>query len=178
MFEQLVKINCYSKSRILKQVAAQLLEKLYGLEINCGELDRSVLFAHHGRGSTIIAAKICSNVVIFQNVTIGSNLRYNKQDGEWENVGTPIIDENVIIADGAKILGPILIGKNSVIAAGAIVTRDIPPDSIAYGVNQFRPKDPKYDLIFNPKMINPEKFIEANHELVLKFNQFNVLEHP
>jgi len=171
MFEQLVRINCYSKSKTLKQVAGNLLEKLYCLEINCNDIHKGVLFAHHGRGSTIIASKICSGVVIFQNVTIGSNLKFNKVLQEWKNIGTPIIDENVVIADGAKILGPILIGKNSVIAAGAIVTRDIPADSIAFGVNQFRPKDPKYDLIFNPNMITPEKIIAVNNEFVRKFNE-------
>ncbi len=66
MFDRLVKINCYSKSRILKKVAGNLLEKLYCCEINCTEIDRRVLFAHHARGSTIVASKICENVVIYQ----------------------------------------------------------------------------------------------------------------
>jgi serine O-acetyltransferase len=170
MFELLVKINCHSRIKMLKLAAGNLLEKLYCLEINCDEMDRIVRFAHHGRGSTIVAAKICSNVVIFQNVTIGSNLRFNKVNETWENVGTPIIDENVVIADGAKVLGPILIGKNTVVAAGAIMTRDIPPDSIAFGVNQFKPKDPKYDLIFHPNMIDPQQITEANKIRMQKFN--------
>ena len=101
-----------------------------------------------------MAAKICENVVILQNVTIGSNLRFNKMDNEWENVGNPIIDKNVIIADRAKIFGPIIIGENSVVAAGAIITKDIPANSIAYGVNQFKPKDNNYDLIFNSNNIH------------------------
>ena len=82
MFYKLVKVNCHSKNKLLKQIAANLLEKLYGFEINCTEIDKSVLFAHHGRGCTIIAAKICENTVIFQNVTIGSNLKYNKISNE------------------------------------------------------------------------------------------------
>jgi serine O-acetyltransferase len=139
MFEKLVKTNCYSKNKILKKLAANLLEKFYCCEINCTEIDKSVLFAHHARGCTIVAAKICENVVIFQNVTIGSNLRFNKASNEWENVGNPIICKNVIIADGAKIIGPILIGEGSVVAAGAIITKDMPANSIAYGVNQFKP---------------------------------------
>jgi serine O-acetyltransferase len=129
------------------------------------------LFAHHARGCTIIAAKICENVVIFQNVTIGSNLRFNKVSNEWENVGNPIICKNAVIADGAKILGPILIGENSVVAAGAIITKDIPANSIAYGVNQCKPKDANYDLVFNSKMIHPEKIIEANNTLIAKFGE-------
>ncbi|MDR2841703.1 MAG: hypothetical protein LBV52_00690 [Spirochaetaceae bacterium] len=170
MFEKLVKVNCYSRNRIFKIAAGNLLEKLYGCQINCTEIDKSILFAHHARGCTIIASKICENVVIFQNVTIGSNLKFNKVSNEWENVGNPIICKNVIIADGAKILGPIIIGENSVVGAGAIITKDIPANSIVYGVNQFKPKDDSYDLVFNPNMINSEKIIDANNRLIAKFS--------
>ena len=170
MFEKLVTINCTSKFKILRMLAANLLEKLYCCEINCSDIDENVMFAHHARGCTVIASKICANVVIFQNVTIGSNLRFNKLNNAWENVGNPIISANVVIADGAKILGPIIIGKNSVVAAGSIITKDIPANSLAYGVNQFKPKDPNYDLVFHPNMITVEKIIEANDKLISKFN--------
>ncbi|WP_233074054.1 serine O-acetyltransferase [Flavobacterium sp. IB48] len=136
-------------------------------------MDKSVLFAHHGRGCTIVAAKICENVVIFQNVSIGANLKYNKISKEWENIGNPIIAKNVIIADGAKILGPIVIGENSVIGAGSIITKDIPPNSIAFGVNKFKPKDENYDLIFNSNMIHFQKMIEVNKNLITAFNKQN-----
>lgn len=170
MFNNLVKINCFSKNKFLKKIAENLLEKLYGCEINCTEIDKSVMFAHHGRGCTIVASKVCENVVIFQNVSIGSNLKYTKSTKEWENVGNPIISKNTIIADGAKILGPIIIGANSVIGASSIITKDIPSNSVAYGVNQFKPKNENYDLIFNSNMINPEKIIEANKRLISEFN--------
>jgi len=173
MFEKLVKINCHSRSKILKKLAGNLLEKLYCCEINCTEIGKSVLFAHHARGCTIAASKICENVVIYQNVTIGSNMKFNKVGGEWENVGGPIIGKNTVIADGAKILGPIIIGENSVVAAGAIITKDVPANSIAYGVNQFRPRDANYDLVYNPNMIKFEKIIEANKNLIAKFSGDN-----
>ena len=170
MFNKLVKINCFSKNKILKKTAGNLLEKFYCCQINCIEIDKSVLFAHNARGCTIIASKICENVVIFQNVTIGTNLRFNKVSNEWENVGNPIICKNVVVADGAKIFGPIIIGENSVIAAGAIITKDIPANSVAYGVNKFKPKDTNYDLLFNTKMIDFEKIIEVNNNLIAEFN--------
>jgi serine O-acetyltransferase len=166
MFDTLVRINCFSKNKMFKKLAGNLLEKLYCCEINCIEIDKSILFAHHARGCTIIASKICENVVILQNVTIGTNMKYNKTIGEWENIGNPIIGKNVIIADGAKIFGPIIIGENSVISAGAIITKNIPANNIAYGVNQFRPKDTNYDFIFNENMINSEKLIEVNKKLI------------
>ncbi|WP_201787345.1 hypothetical protein [Paludibacter jiangxiensis] len=96
-------------------------------------------------------------------------MRYNKLTGEWENVGTPIICKNVVVADGAKILGPIIIGENTVVAAGSIITKDVPANSIAYGVNQFRIKDTNYDFVFNAAGINPEKIIEANNDLITRF---------
>ena len=166
MFDKLMKMNCYSKNKLLKNVARNLLEKLYCCEVNCTAIDKSVLFAHHARGCTIIASKICENVVIFQNVTVGTNLKYNKRTHEWENVGNPFICKNAVIADGAKILGPIRIGENTVVAAGAIITKDIPANSVAYGVNRFKPKDASYDLVFNPNMISVEKIIAANNRLI------------
>ncbi|OIK63801.1 serine acetyltransferase, partial [Oenococcus oeni] len=113
-----------------KDRAAIELEHQYSCEVNCIEIDPSVQFAHHGRGSIIIAAKICSGVVISQNVTIGSNQKFNRLTNQWENLGSPVLGPNVIVADGAKILGPIIIGANSVIGAGAIITKDVPSDSI------------------------------------------------
>jgi serine O-acetyltransferase len=173
MFEKLVKINCYSKNKMLRKAAGNLLEKLYCCEINCIEIDKSVLFAHHARGCTIIALKICENVVIYQNVTIGSNMRFNKMSNAWENVGNPIICKNVVIADGAKIMGPIIIGENSVIAAGAIITKDVPAHSVAYGVNQYKPKNAEYDLVYNSNMISFENLMGANMKLLAAFKENN-----
>ena len=170
-FEEILDIIYHSEDNDKIRKAKELLEKDYCCEINCTEIDSSVRFAHHARGCTIVAAKICENVVILQNVTIGSNLKYNKKTNEWENVGNPIIGNNVVVADGAKVLGPIIIGDNSVIGAGAIITKDIPANSIAYGVNKFKPKDSNYDLIFNENMIEFEKIIEANRKLISKYEK-------
>lgn len=170
-FEELLEINCFCEDEAEKTKAVDLLEQRYCCEIHCADMDRSVLFAHHARGCTIVAAKICRNVVIYQNVTIGSNMRYNKIQKEWENVGNPILAENVIVADGAKILGPIIIGENTVIGAGAIITKSIPANSVAYGFNQYKSKNPDYDLVFNPDMIPVEEIMKVNEKLVTEFDK-------
>ncbi len=175
-FEELLKMNCFSEDTAERIKAADLLEQRYCCEIRCANMDKSVLFAHHARGCTIVAAKICKNVVIYQNVTIGSNLRYNKIQKEWENVGTPILAENVIVLDGAKVLGPIIIGENTVIGAGAIITKSIPANSIAYGVNQYKPKDPDYDFAFNPNMISGEEIMEIDEKRVAEFDKAQALK--
>lgn len=170
-FEELLNINCFSENTIKRKKAAYLLEIRYCCEIHCVDMDKSVLFAHHARGCTIVAAKICKNVVIYQNVTIGSNLRYNKILNKWENIGSPILAENVIVADGAKILGPIIIGENSVVGAGAIITKNIPANSIAYGVNQYKTKNPDYNLVFSSNMITGEEIMRIDTERVIEFNK-------
>ena len=170
-FEELLEINCFSDDEPKRAAAAELLEHRYCCEIRCAYMDRSVRFAHHARGCTIVAAKICRNVVIYQNVTIGSNMKYNKLRKQWENVGSPILADNVIVADGAKILGAVTIGENTVIGAGAIITKSIPANSVAYGINQYRQKDPEYDLIFNPDMIPGEKITEIDEKRVAKFDK-------
>lgn len=43
------------------------------------------------------------------------------------------LGENVFIGAGATILPRLSIGANTIIGAGSVVTRDMPPDSIAYG---------------------------------------------
>ena len=44
-----------------------------------------------------------------------------------------LVKHNVSIGSGAVIL-PCTIGENSVVAAGSVVTKDIPPNSMVMGV--------------------------------------------
>ncbi|MDX8127148.1 acyltransferase [Methylomonas sp. OY6] len=61
-----------------------------------------------------------------------NNRRFNKSP---ENVkcAPVIIENNVFIGAGSKIMKGVKIGSNSVIGAGSVVTRDIPENSIAAG---------------------------------------------
>jgi maltose O-acetyltransferase len=57
-----------------------------------------------------------------------------KKQATSENKGIKIvIGNNVWIASRATILAGVTIGDNSIVAAGAVVTKDIPPNSIAMG---------------------------------------------
>ena len=50
------------------------------------------------------------------------------------NETSATIGNNVIIGAGAKIIGNVKIGDNVKIGANAVVTKDIPSDSVAVGV--------------------------------------------
>ncbi|ANZ63578.1 serine acetyltransferase [Secundilactobacillus paracollinoides] len=173
-FNTLLNDNCFSDDPEVQRAAASELEHNFGAEIMCQDMAHSVQFAHHAKGCIIAAAKLSENVVIYQNVTIGSNMKFNKLTQEWEKMGNPVIGKNVVIADGAKILGPVIIGDNTVIGANAMITKDVPANSVAFGVNQVKPKDPNYDLIFHMPMPTPADVIAASQTLI---DRYNAQEH-
>lgn len=56
--------------------------------------------------------------------------------GTGKDIGKrhPTIESGVMIGAGAKVLGPITVGKNAKIAAGAVVVKDIEPNCTVVGV--------------------------------------------
>ena len=92
-----------------------------------------------GIGNTIIGpVTISDNVNIGQNVTI-SGLNHNYEDPSKtiseQGVSTmPIkIENDVWIGANSVVLPGVQIGNHSVIGAGSIITKDIPPYSVAVG---------------------------------------------
>lgn len=72
---------------------------------------------------------IGKNCTIYQNVTIGA--KSIELGTSRENY--PKIGNNVIIYAGACVIGSITIGDNVVIGANAVVTKDVPDNSIVVG---------------------------------------------
>lgn len=81
-------------------------------------------------------------VVIGNNVLIGPNVTIRDSDNhsifqlDEENIKEQpiIIEDNVWIGMNAVILKGVRIGKGSVVAAGAVVTKDVPEHSLVAGV--------------------------------------------
>ncbi|MGN0546120.1 MAG: serine O-acetyltransferase EpsC [Acutalibacteraceae bacterium] len=107
---------------------SQRASKKTGIEIHPAVKIGKRFFIDHGTGVVIgETAEIGDDVTIYQGVTLGGT---GKDTGKRH----PTIGNNVMIGSGAKVLGPVKIGDNSKIAAGAVVLTDIPPDSTAVGV--------------------------------------------
>jgi acetyltransferase-like isoleucine patch superfamily enzyme len=51
-----------------------------------------------------------------------------------EQIGDIVLEENVWLATGVTVLAGVTIGRNSIIAAGSVVTKSIPSDVVAGGV--------------------------------------------
>lgn len=100
-----------------------------------------------GRNFGMSGGSICvaERVTIGNNVTIGANsvivdtdfhpLRPHARLLEPQNgkIAPIVIEDNVFVGMNCLILKGVTIGKNSVIGAGSVVSRSIPPDSIAAG---------------------------------------------
>lgn len=50
------------------------------------------------------------------------------------NVEGPTIEDHVMIGTGARVLGPVRVGRGATIGANAVVVRDVPARSVAAGV--------------------------------------------
>jgi len=79
----------------------------------------------HGLGNVIDAEKIGENCLVFQEVVIGCKNEVNDR---------PTIGNFVHLSVGSKILGKITIGDHVVVAANTVVTKDLPPNSLAIGI--------------------------------------------
>ena len=62
---------------------------------------------------------------------IGTNVTIGGRSGHFE---VPIIGDNVFIATGAKVLGPIVIGDNVTIGANSVVIKNVPDNCKVAGV--------------------------------------------
>lgn len=99
-----------------------------GIEIHpAAKIGRRVCI-DHGHGIVIgETTEVGDDVMIYQGVTLG---------GTGKEVGKrhPTIENGVMIGAGAKVLGPITIGRNSKVAAGAVVVRDVEPNCTVVGI--------------------------------------------
>ncbi len=106
--------------------------RITGVDIHPAAQIGHGVFIDHGAGTVIgETAVIGDNCVLYHGVTLGANT-FEKVDRH------PKLGNNVIVYANATLLGPIIIGDHSVIAAGAVVVKDAPPYSKLIGVPAHR----------------------------------------
>ncbi|WP_052254928.1 serine O-acetyltransferase [Salinicoccus sp. YB14-2] len=116
------------KFATLSRVISQISRFITGIEIHPGAQVGRRLFIDHGMGVVIgETCRIGNNVTIYQGVTLGGT-------GKEETKRHPDLDDNVLVAAGAKVLGNIRIGENSKIGANSVVLINVPKDSTVVGI--------------------------------------------
>ena len=93
------------------------------------------LFIDHGMGVVIgETSEISDNVTIYHNVTLGGIAPSINSNDQRNIKRHPTLEDNVVVGSGAQILGPITIGKNSLIGSNSVVTKNVPEKSVMAGI--------------------------------------------
>ena len=110
------------------RAVSQLAKFVTGIEIHPGAKIGKRFFIDHGAAVVIgETTEIGDDCTIYQGVTLG---------GTGKDVGKrhPTLGNNVMVGAGAKVLGPMRIGDNTKVAAGAVVITEIPDNCTAVGI--------------------------------------------
>ncbi len=89
---------------------------------------------------------ICEGVTIEDNVFIGHSVTFINDlypratcadgalqtEADWA-VEPTLVRKGASIGSGTTILAKVTIGENAIVGAGSVVTKDVPPNAIAYG---------------------------------------------
>jgi acetyltransferase-like isoleucine patch superfamily enzyme len=112
-------------------------------------INRNCMISTQSKGASIVIGRNCgfsgtvigafTSIKIEDNVKIGANVLITDSDWHPEDfragISTPVlIESNVWVGEGSKILKGVTIGKNTLIGAGSIVSSSIPENVIAAGV--------------------------------------------
>jgi bifunctional UDP-N-acetylglucosamine pyrophosphorylase/glucosamine-1-phosphate N-acetyltransferase len=85
-----------------------------------------------GRGSKSMHLTYLGDATIGENTNIGAGTVTCNYDGK--NKHPTIIEDNVKIGSDTMLVAPVTVGSGSVTAAGSVVTKDVPPDTLVAGV--------------------------------------------
>jgi serine O-acetyltransferase len=118
----------------LYQLAYLAVRICWGIEVpRAARIGPGLCIAHFGGITVSRRALIGRNCTLAQGVTIGVS-------GYGASCGAPSIGNDVYIAPGARVFGPIRIGNNVKIGPNAVVGEDIPDDAVVV-------LDPGYRII-------------------------------
>lgn len=127
-FYRLANIFWRGRLYLLGRLVSHIGRFLTGVEIHPGARIGKGFFIDHGMGVVIgETSEIGDNVTLYHGVTLGGT---SWQKGKRH----PTLEDNVVVGAGAKILGPFKVGRNSIIGAGSVVVKEVPPYSTVIGI--------------------------------------------
>ncbi len=114
--------------RTFARLISHIARFLTGIEIHPGAQIGEGVFIDHGGGVVIgETAVIGNNVTLYQGVTLGGT---GKERGKRH----PTLEDYVVVACGAKVLGSFTVGEGAKIGAGSVVLKPVPPHSTVVGI--------------------------------------------
>ena len=112
----------------LARFISTLARWITGIEIHPGAVIGRRFFIDHGMGVVIgETAEIGDDCMMYHGVTLGGT--------SWDEVKRhPTLKDGVIIGAGAKILGPITLGKNVRVGSNSVVVKSIDDNCTVVGI--------------------------------------------
>jgi serine acetyltransferase len=111
---------------LFARICSRLMRHVYSADIHWDAEFAPGVVIVHGIGLVVShAARVGTGCVLFQQVTLGESIH-----PVTRLVGAPTLEPHVHVAPGAVVTGPIVIGRQSKIAANAVVTASVPPRSV------------------------------------------------
>jgi serine O-acetyltransferase len=112
----------------LARFMSHIARWLTGIEIHPGATIGRRFFIDHGMGVVIgETALIGDDCTLYHGVTLGGT-SWNKGKRH------PTLGDGVVVGAGAKILGPITVGRRAKIGSNAVVVKDVPECATAVGI--------------------------------------------
>jgi serine O-acetyltransferase len=106
---------------------AYVTRAVTGVEIHPAAEIGTDFFIDHGSGVVIgETAEIGDRVTLYQGVTLGGT-------GFARGKRHPTLEDDVTVGSGAKLLGPVTVGRNAKIGANTVVIEDVPAETTVVG---------------------------------------------
>ncbi|EMA22707.1 serine O-acetyltransferase [Haloarcula amylolytica] len=112
---------------LLARLVSHVTRFLTGVEIHPAADIGERVFIDHGMGIVIgETAEIGDDVLLYHGVTLGgTSMRREKRH--------PTVEDGATIGADASIIGPITVGEDASVGAGAVVVDDVAPDTTVVG---------------------------------------------
>jgi serine O-acetyltransferase len=112
---------------LVPRTIAYASRAITGVEIHPAARIGSDFFIDHGSGVVVgETAEIGDRVTLYQGVTLGGT-------GFARGKRHPTLNDDVTVGSGAKLLGPVTVGRNAKVGANTVVIEDVPPHTTVVG---------------------------------------------
>jgi serine O-acetyltransferase len=112
---------------LIPRTIAYASRAVTGVEIHPAASIGSDFFIDHGSGVVIgETAEVGDRCTLYQGVTLGGT-------GFARGKRHPTLEDDVTVGSGAKLLGPVTIGRNAKVGANTVVIEDVPPHTTVVG---------------------------------------------
>jgi serine O-acetyltransferase len=112
---------------LVPRTIAYTSRAITGVEIHPAAKIGTDFFIDHGSGVVIgETAEIGDRVTLYQGVTLGGT-------GFARGKRHPTLDDDVTVGSGAKLLGPVTVGRNAKVGANTVVIEDVPAETTVVG---------------------------------------------